>query len=692
MLDKLLTWDSPLEEAFLRWVCTPAFDPAIAERITPQAAVAVNGHRYRVDYEIAGAQRRYAIELDGYAYHSDRPVFTYDRLRQNDLVIAGCTPVRFSYDAIFTETVHCVKQLQDICRQDPLLARYCVPNPTVVVPPLPMSNRLLGGLTSTLRPPMAGSYFAEVRRHLSPATLRTCQQEAWGALANYYGSGAPNAACVMAVGAGKTVLGVLACLGFAERRALIITPGNVIKGTFDRALDPKAPGNVLYGLPDGPLIPGCPPPRVLTLDRQEGSISRVSRPRLLEADILLTNFHALGDAQGQDALLGKLGPTDIDFIVVDEAHIAAAPSYQRVFAHFAAARTLLMSACFQRVDGKPIEADVVYRYRLLDAIMDGNAKELRLGRYAPEDEATIYEVHWPDGRVEEIIGREALLEAEQDERRLALITAKSTASIRAMARWARVALDRQAEALRPIKPRVLFSALGERHAAQIARVASEEGIPTAYLHYSMHEAQVRGVRARFEQDSGDLQGIVQLKMLGQGYDFPPIAVVVPMRPYGSFAEFYQFIGRGIRVIRHPQLGRGAGDPRQSLDVIYHAEMGLDEHLEELYRENDMDPKSAPLLTQPGGPDQPGGATAGGGGTGDGGAARAPRPEIEVVSEQGTLEERILHDRWRVEQRRSERERESLAARYADYAGRTATPIPFEQFVRVVQGLQDGKKQ
>ena len=383
--------------------------------------------------------------------------------------------VRFSYDAIFTETVHCVKQLQDICRQDPLLARYCVPNPTVVVPPLPMSNRLLGGLTSTLRPPMAGSYFAEVRRHLSPATLRTCQQEAWGALANYYGSGARNAACVMAVGAGKTVLGVLACLGFAERRALIITPGNVIKGTFDRALDAKAPGNVLYGLPDGPLIPGCPPPRVLTLDRQEGSISRVSRPRLLEADILLTNFHALGDAQGQDALLGKLGPTDIDFIVVDEAHIAAAPSYQRVFAHFAAARTLLMSACFQRVDGKPIEADVVYRYRLLDAIMDGNAKELRLGRYAPEDEATIYEVHWPDGRVEEIIGREALLEAEQDERRLALITAKSTASIRAMARWARVALDRQAEALRPIKPRVLFSALGERHAAQIARVGAPRG-------------------------------------------------------------------------------------------------------------------------------------------------------------------------------------------------------------------------
>ena len=28
--------------------------------------------------------------------------------------------------------------------------------------------------------------------------------------------------------------------------------------------------------------------------------------------------------------------------------------------------------------------------------------------------------------------------------------------------------------------------------------------------------------------------------------------VVPMRPYGSFNEFYQFVGRGIRVLLHPR--------------------------------------------------------------------------------------------------------------------------------------------
>jgi hypothetical protein len=32
---------------------------------------------------------------------------------------------------------------------------------------------------------------------------------------------------------------------------------------------------------------------------------------------------------------------------------------------------MIMSACFKRLDGKPIDADVVYRYRLIDSIADG---------------------------------------------------------------------------------------------------------------------------------------------------------------------------------------------------------------------------------------------------------------------------------------------------------------------------------
>ena len=100
-------------------------------------------------------------------------------------------------------------------------------------------------------------------------------------------------------------------MAFARRRALVVTPGTVIRGVFDKAFDHTVSGNVLYGLPGGPLIPGSPPPKVLTLDREEGTIRGVSREDLLSADVIVTNFHSLGDGSDPDHLLSKLTPDDV---------------------------------------------------------------------------------------------------------------------------------------------------------------------------------------------------------------------------------------------------------------------------------------------------------------------------------------------------------------------------------------------
>jgi superfamily II DNA or RNA helicase len=679
----VLSAESFLEYAFLRWILTPAAKPEIVGQVKPQYEVTWAGHTYRIDYAIVGQVRSIAVELDGFTFHGSRSAFSYDRLRQNDLHAAGWLVVRFSYDMIRLEPARCVAQFQSVLNQDPLFAAFVIPKPLIEQPD--MDPDPLFALTPAPRRAreVVSSYFDSVRNKLHLKTLRQCQTEAFAALGNYFRAGGTNAACVMSVGAGKTALGVVTCLVFTRRRAMVITPGSVIRGTFDKALDHQTVGNVLYGLPGGPLIPGCKPPNVLTLDRDEGPIRSVSRHDLLAADIIITNFHSLGNGEDPDDLLAKLNPTDIYLIVVDEAHIAAAESYQRAFRHFNGARTLLMSACFQRLDGKPIDADVVYRYRLIDSIADGNAKNLRVHRFAPEAWQTTYEMVWPDGSREEIVGRDALLEIVQDERKLARITAKSDTSIRQVMRAVKSALVQQAALLYPVKPRVLFSALGERHAEQVARIAEEHGIPCAYLHHSMTDARIKAIRARFEQESGDLQGIVQLKMLGQGYDFPPITVVVPVRPYGSFSEFYQFIGRGIRVLQHPALIGRVGPGEQFLDVIYHAELGLDEHIETIYRENDMDPLTVHELPVDGSipeseVDLPGTR----------GQEAATRPETFVLFERGAIEQRVVHDAERVEQRRMEREQEALAQRYANYAQTTTTPVTFDQFVQVMRQFSE----
>lgn len=88
--------DSPLETKFLRLLRR--------ERLpSPEAGVVV-GH-YRLDFAYPAI--RLGIELDGYAFHSGRDTWEYDRRRNNDLVALGWTILHFTWDDV-TRTPHSV--------------------------------------------------------------------------------------------------------------------------------------------------------------------------------------------------------------------------------------------------------------------------------------------------------------------------------------------------------------------------------------------------------------------------------------------------------------------------------------------------------------------------------------------------------------------------------------------------------
>ena len=321
---------SYLEAAFVRWVLTPAVRPEAARHIVPQACVSVDGRTYYVDYEFVGEEKVIAVELDGFEFHGTRPAFTYDRLRQNDLAASGRTVVRFSYDAIRLETARCVAQLQSVLALDPRLRSLLVADPQVDKPDMDSSPlRALGPRAHAAGPV---SYFDSIRNKINRTTLRPCQAEAFAALGNYFLRGGKNAACVMSVGAGKTALGVAAILAFTRRRALIVTPGSVIRGTFDRAFDHQAVGNALYGLPERPAHP-----RVQAAGGGDAGPGRRARSAASTGngcsrpDVIITNFHSLGTGDGRRRPPRQAETEDIDLIVVDEAHIAAADSYQRLF-------------------------------------------------------------------------------------------------------------------------------------------------------------------------------------------------------------------------------------------------------------------------------------------------------------------------------------------------------------------------
>jgi len=253
----LVVGQSFLENAFVRWVLAPAFTRELAEHVIGQHPVTVADRTYRLDFLVAGSRLRVAVELDGFAFHSSKTAFVYDRIRQNDLTSLGFVVLRFSYDAIRDDTRRCVAQLQTVLRRDPTLAGYVIDDPIVPVPYGMTPNPLGLVMPPAPVPSVQYNYFDLARQRIDLHPLRNCQHEAMIALANYYRRGGINAACVMSVGAGKTALGVAATLAFTRRRALIVTPGRVVRGTFATALDPAMAGNALYTLRGGPLTAGC---------------------------------------------------------------------------------------------------------------------------------------------------------------------------------------------------------------------------------------------------------------------------------------------------------------------------------------------------------------------------------------------------------------------------------------------------
>jgi superfamily II DNA or RNA helicase len=49
---------------------------------------------------------------------------------------------------------------------------------------------------------------------------------------------------------------------------------------------------------------------------------------------------------------------------------------------------------------------------------------------------------------------------------------------------------------------------------------------------------------------GLIDCIVQVQMLGEGFDHPPLSVAAILRPYRSLSAYMQFVGRIMRVNHH----------------------------------------------------------------------------------------------------------------------------------------------
>lgn len=102
-LDDLGPTDSELESRVLQLLVDAGLPRPVL-----QHRVVLDGRTYFID--LAYPEPRLAIEVDGYGFHGDRTTFDRDRRRQNDLVNAGWTVLRFTSRSTDDEILEAVRR------------------------------------------------------------------------------------------------------------------------------------------------------------------------------------------------------------------------------------------------------------------------------------------------------------------------------------------------------------------------------------------------------------------------------------------------------------------------------------------------------------------------------------------------------------------------------------------------------
>ncbi|HEX6152987.1 MAG TPA: helicase-related protein, partial [Solirubrobacterales bacterium] len=92
------------------------------------------------------------------------------------------------------------------------------------------------------------------------------------------------------------------------------------------------------------------------------------------------------------------------------------------------------------------------------------------------------------------------------------------------------------------------------HAKQVRDLYRERNLEAEVIHSGLGQDEREEILSALK--SGTLDVIVQIQMLGEGFDHPPLSVGVIFRPFRSLNAYIQFVGRIMRVntpnaVNHP---------------------------------------------------------------------------------------------------------------------------------------------
>ncbi|MGG4498439.1 DEAD/DEAH box helicase [Brevibacillus reuszeri] len=383
--------------------------------------------------------------------------------------------------------------------------------------------------------------------------LRKPQIEAYLKIQSHFkASPHEEALVVLPTGTGKSGLIAIAPFSVCAGRVLIITPGHVTKKSIAKTIEALDDNfwintNILFDIQDNPVL--------IPFEND------VLDSELNNANIIYTNVQRLNSANG---LLSRVKSDHFDMIIIDEAHHAPADSWQRALRYFSTAKILHVTGTPYRGDGVRVPGKKIHETKLSEVMESRYVKWLR-NKTIESEQITFY---LEDGSIISIDEAKELKDEAWVQKSVAMSDVCSLEIIRRS-----IEALNQLKKLSPHVPhKIMASACSIKHAERLEQLYKSEGMNPVLIHSKMPRDDQDIKFQEIEQHKYNV--VVNVDMMGEGYDHKYLTIAALFRPYKSLNRFAQVIGRILRAIPEDQITKYEVD--NNAIVIYHDELGLDE--------------------------------------------------------------------------------------------------------------------
>ncbi|MGE0308458.1 MAG: DEAD/DEAH box helicase family protein, partial [Acidimicrobiia bacterium] len=424
--------------------------------------------------------------------------------------------------------------------------------------------RLEYGTAATAKDAVAGFFSTANARILRNPQLREPQREAFEATVRHFEQSSEPAIIQLPVGCGKTGVAAVLPFGLSNGRTLVIAPNTTIReGLY---ADLNITNALCFWKRTGVLATFSAGPFTALVDGPKANMDDC-----INSHIVVANIQQL--ASRADRWLSQFPSDFFDLVIIDEGHHVAAESWQKVIRAFPHARFVSLTATPFRADNKDLLGELVYRYPFARAMLNGYIKHITSASAHPAEitftargESNAYTIEQIMELKEEAWFRRGVALSDECNRHIA---EKAVEKVR------------QLRAATGFPHQIAASAMSIDHADQVRAIFEEMGLQAATIHSGIPDDRKDTIFAKLRNSQLDV--IVQVAMLGEGFDHPPLSVAAIFRPYRSLSPYIQFVGRVMRTV----VPNDPNDPNNQGFVVSHVGLNNEEQWDD-FRELDAD--------------------------------------------------------------------------------------------------------